>query len=198
MRPIEHNGPGFYYIVRWKRDNFAEWNSECIKNWMQSNYTVSNQSSFVRYRITVEAYNVIGKSVTNATEVIGYSGEGIPTEAPTNLTVTYTNCTSVILHWNPVSQESVNGHFKAYTIQMWNYIDDGEYKREIQVKNDSTEVTISELIPDVPTLVQISVLNKRYQGPPSDFIEISKEFYAQNFSSEHAGKLKIHFLFKFF
>lgn len=183
MQPNEHNGPGFCYGISWKRDNSTDnWNVTWIYDWKQNNLTISNQPTYTRYRFKVEAYNDIGRSKAQAVEAIGYSGEGIPKEAPTNLSVTYTNCTSIVLRWNPVPFDSINGRFKAYVIEIWNHIDGTNYTRKLMVDNNSTEITIFDLIPNVITKAHVFVRNSLYQGPPSQTIEIAKEFYRQNFS----------------
>lgn len=71
MPQIKHHGPGFHYRVSWKRDDSNEtWNMENIMDWQKSRIIVSPQSTFDRYRVKVEAYNEIGKSTANATEII--------------------------------------------------------------------------------------------------------------------------------
>ena len=52
MPEIEHNGPGFYYQVYWKRDIIGDnWNSAKISNWRQSSFLITHQPTFKRYLI---------------------------------------------------------------------------------------------------------------------------------------------------
>ncbi|XP_064485418.1 neuroglian-like [Ornithodoros turicata] len=77
MSPIEHNAPGFFYKVLWKRDDLpdASWNSRIIEDWRQHSHVVYDQPPCKPYRIKVEAYNRRGQAHTAAYEVLGHSGE---------------------------------------------------------------------------------------------------------------------------
>lgn len=82
MPPIEHHGPGFYYLVWWKRDCDVLWPIfQRVDDWKRSSVTVTGQSifRFTRYHIKVEACNNVGRSIVKPIEVIGYSGEDRPT-----------------------------------------------------------------------------------------------------------------------
>lgn len=81
MPRIEHNAPGFFYRVKYKRkdiENTAEetsWITEDIHDWRQGNIVKYGMPVFKPYRIKVEAHNRKGAAHTHAVEVIGYSGE---------------------------------------------------------------------------------------------------------------------------
>lgn len=185
---IEHNGPGFHYMVCWKLDiPYTKWTCENVTDWEQNNITIMEQPTYARYLITVQANNEVGPSTAELIEVIGYSGEGMPTEAPANLTVTYKKeYAAAILHWNAVPEESLRGEFAGYEIQIWNQsrehvqrtrakrsaaMRNTEYFRTIYVES-STSVMILKLHPGESNVVQIRALNKKYKGPPSEAIEV--------------------------
>lgn len=173
MPEIEHNAAHFQYRVYWKRDIPAEkWNTEDIWDWQQSNILIRDQPTFQRYRIKVVAINEMGESNMAAKEVIGYSGEDRPTQAPTNFTMLQvTGSTSAVLSWNPVPIESVRGHFKGYKIQTWTEQDGDENYREIHVKGDSSKALVTKFTPDATNFARVLVYNSRYNGPPSAVIE---------------------------
>lgn len=173
MPEIEHNAPHFKYSVSWKRDIPAEkWENQEIYDWEQENILIDNQPIFQKYRIKVVAINELGESNTAAKEVIGYSGEDKPTEAPTNFTMLQvTGSTSAILSWTPVSPESVKGHFKGYKIQTWTESEGVDAYREIHVKGDSTRALVTNFRPDAQNFARVLAFNSRYNGPASATID---------------------------
>lgn len=172
MPPSEHNGPGFYYRVHWKRQaSNGDWNIQNIANWTQDHLLVENQVTYVEYRIKIDAANEIGVSNHTASELFGYSGEGVPTEAPTNFALIETGNTSVILHWTPVPLSSLNGNIKGYIIHVWNDIDGDENKQTIEINDLNALQASVELCPDATNFMQIFACNGQYEGPKSDVIE---------------------------
>lgn len=173
MPEIEHNAPHFHYRVYWKRDIPAEvWKEDDIHNWEISSILIKDQPTFQKYRIKVVAMNEVGESNMAAKEVIGYSGEDRPTQAPTNFTMLQImGSTSAILSWNPVPVESVRGHFKGYKIQTWTDQDGDENYREIHVKGDSSQALVTKFTPDAINFARILVYNGGHSGPPSAVID---------------------------
>jgi len=88
MPEIEHNAPKFKYRIYWKKDlpgETYEWRDEA--NWRVKEYLIPNQPTYQRYKIKVVAQNQKGEADVAAEEVIGYSGEDIPKDAPGNFTL---------------------------------------------------------------------------------------------------------------
>lgn len=97
--------------------NFEKNNWPDVFDCRQDRIAIPDQQTFARYRIKIVAINQFGQTKTASEEVIGYSGEDRPSQAPSNLTVLQvTGSTSAILRWNPVPKESINDHFKGYKI----------------------------------------------------------------------------------
>nr|XP_037271321.1 neuroglian-like [Rhipicephalus microplus] len=176
MPPIEHNAPGFFYKVLWKRDDIpdATWSSRIIEDWKLNRHVEYGQPTFKPYRIKVEAHNRRGQAHTAATEVIGYSGENVPLAAPQDFKLAnVVDARTANFTWSPVSPESVRGHFRGYKIQTWTP-DEGEEKlREVVVPANVTTATVSLFRPFSRNLVHVLVFNDMYNGPPSDSIEFS-------------------------
>ncbi|PSN43064.1 Neuroglian [Blattella germanica] len=156
MPEIEHNAPRFTYRVYWKRDIPGEqWVSNDIQNWEETKLVVNDQPTFQRYRIKVVAMNEKGEANVAPKEVIGYSGEDVPTQAPTNFTlVQVKDSTTALLSWFPVPPETVRGHFKGYKIQIWTEKDGEDGLREIDVKGEQTNTMVTKFIPHMPGTVQ--------------------------------------------
>lgn len=171
MPEIEHNAPGFHYRVSWKRDiPAASWESREIDDWRQSNILIKDQPTFVKYHIKVVAINQKGESNIAAEEIIGYSGEDRPLEAPTNFSMLQvTSATSAIVAWNPVSEQSVRGHFKGYKIETWTEQEGEAGAREIHTTHNQALVT--QFKPDSKNFARVYAYNGHFNGPPSAIID---------------------------
>lgn len=172
MAQIEHNGPQFHYRVYWQKDiptdNFEHVD---IKNWTQNSLMINEQPVFQKYRIKVVALNELGQANVTPNEVIGYSGEDKPTEVPGNFTVIQvTGADSAVLGWNPVSPESVRGHFKGYKIETWTEAEGEQKLREIHVKGEANSALVTKFTPASKNFARILVYNGRYNGPPSNIV----------------------------
>ncbi|CAH0765981.1 unnamed protein product [Diatraea saccharalis] len=171
MPQIEHNGPGFYYLVSWRRDIPGQpWEEAQLRDWQQTELLVPNTPTFEPYRIKVVAVNALGTSNVTPLEVAGWSGEDVPLQAPGNLTLLQlTSGTSALLSWRPVPPSSLRGRFKGYKIHTWT---DGEEDRpkEILVKADATQALVTKFRPFKKNNVRILAYNGRYNGPPSDVL----------------------------
>lgn len=116
------------------------------------------------------AVNFKGTSNVTPVEVIGWSGEDTPLQAPTNFTlVQVTTGTTALLSWNPVAPESVRGHFKGYKIQTWTEGEEDKQK-EILVKADASSALVTKFKPFKKNNARILVYNGRFNGPPSDIV----------------------------
>ena len=119
MPQIEHNAPKFKYRVYYKLDEPDKtWNIEDIPDWRLKELQIPHTDTYKRYRIKVVAHNQKGEANIAAREVIGYSGESEPSEAPLNFTLREViGPRSALVSWEPVRKESINGHHKGYKIQ---------------------------------------------------------------------------------
>lgn len=120
------------------------------------------------FTVQVTAVNYKGTSNVTPVEVIGWSGEDTPLQAPANFTlIQVTTGTTALLNWESVPPETVRGHFKGYKIQTWV---DGEEDRlkEILVKADASSALVTKFKPYKKNNARILVYNGRFNGPPSD------------------------------
>ena len=80
MTDEEHNGPGFYYLVRWRRHDLAptaKFEERPVDS--KSNMAViDGQSVYKPYEIYVVAVNDAGDAVSPPRMLIGYSSEDGP------------------------------------------------------------------------------------------------------------------------
>lgn len=176
MPEIEHHAPRFHYQVSWKRDiPGSNWASEDVLDWRVNKKEIPNQPTFQPYIVKVTAINERGVSAVPPKEVLGYSGEDAPTEAPTNLTlIAVLSATAARISWFPVHPESIRGHFKGYKVQAWSERDQDREIREMTVdRNTTTDVTIDILVPYSKNYVRVLAYNGGYNGPPSDIMPVT-------------------------
>lgn len=176
MPRIEQNGPGFFYKVFWKREDLpgAQWETVVISDWQQNEYVVHNQPTFTQYRLKVETHNKVGQAYVSATEVLGYSGEDRPLDAPTNFKLIFIkNANSAMFSWDPVSPASIRGHFRGYKIQTWTPEEGEERLREIAVPANVTQSLVNIFKPFSKNTVRVLTFNSIYSGPPSNEIEFT-------------------------
>jgi len=77
MDEEEHNGPGFYYLVRWRRHDLAPTAKfeERRVNSTSNMLVIDVQPVYKPYEIYVLAVNDAGDAVSPPRMVIGYSSE---------------------------------------------------------------------------------------------------------------------------
>ena len=173
MPQSEHNTHKFRYRVYHKEEGTNEWKIEDVVNWRQKELLIPDQPVFTKYRIKVRAHNQVGESNVDALEVIGYSGEGEPSEAPKNFTLgEVIGPRSALVSWEPVNPESINGHFKGYKILTWTDTTGKENQREIIMRSDSTQSLVRSFKPFAVNYAQVLAFNGAYNGPASNTIEI--------------------------
>uniref|UniRef100_A0A1W7RA45 Neuronal cell adhesion molecule n=1 Tax=Hadrurus spadix TaxID=141984 RepID=A0A1W7RA45_9SCOR len=174
MPLIDHNAPGFFYKVFWRREDVsqARWQTEKITDWTKHQLLIENQPTFVRYRIRVEAHNQEGQANVAATEIIGYSGEDVPEEAPKNFKLLFVkDARSAEFSWDPVPIHTIHGHFKGYKIQTWTPDEGEERLREVTLLPNATRSLITIFRPYSKNLVTIRVFNEKYSGPRSEVLD---------------------------
>ncbi|XP_019213114.1 neurofascin homolog (chicken) a isoform X1 [Oreochromis niloticus] len=175
---LERNGPNLHYIVWWRRkDVEEEWNNVTT---LGAKHVVHNTEIYVPYEIKIQARNEFGAG-PESNMVIGYSGEDKPTDAPTDLRVSKVDSTKVIIHWNPVDLNSVQGEFKEYRLYYWR--ESSQVPGLVVIKDKkikgfySTTVKpsgmLSDLVPYSNYKMFMVVANNRFESQPSNTVEFT-------------------------
>jgi hypothetical protein len=175
MPEIEHNAPKFKYRLYWKRDKHgAQWEDDAIADWRVREYRIDNQETYKRYKIKVVAENKKGQANVAAEEIIGYSGEAEPTQAPTRFTLgDVVGPRSAVLTWDAVDPNTINGEFKGYKIQTWTEKSGREKFREIIMKSDATRSLVQAFKPYAKNFARVLAFNGMFDGPASNIVEIN-------------------------
>lgn len=171
-----HNAPGFFYKVYWRREDFpdAEYDTHIINDWKESKYVVTNQPTYVPYRIKVEAHNSMGQSSMAPDEVIGYSGQDLPTQGPRNFRlVRLLSPSKGLFAWDPVPYDSIRGRFKGYKIQAWADREDRDFRTQEVMLGNITVAEVEILKPFANNTVQVMAANELYSGPASNSITVT-------------------------
>ncbi|KAK2571460.1 Neuroglian [Acropora cervicornis] len=100
LKPINHNGPGLYYIVYYqKADNQGKPVRKEVKR--VSTYSVLGVDYYTQFKIQLQAANDIGFGPKSPV-VFAYSGEQVPIGAPRDLAIRITSATSAYATWTGV------------------------------------------------------------------------------------------------
>ncbi|XP_051947701.1 neural cell adhesion molecule L1.1 [Xyrauchen texanus] len=110
------NGPGFKYNVSWRQASGKDshWRKTSVSS---PPFIVNETGTFIPFEIKVQAINDLGEGPEPVAK-IGFSGENVPLEAPSGVTIKDQNTTAVFLEWSPVSRDSVRGHLLGYKIHL--------------------------------------------------------------------------------
>lgn len=171
-----HNAPGFFYKVYWRREDLPDsgYNTHIINDWKESKYVVTNQPTFVPYRIKVEAQNSLGQSSMAPDEVIGYSGQDLPTQEPKNFRlIRLISPSKGHFSWDPVPMESIRGRFKGYKMQAWTDKEDRDFRMQEVMLGNVTSAEVEILKPFANNTVHIMAANELFSGPPSNSISVT-------------------------
>uniref|UniRef100_A0A8D0CYP4 Neural cell adhesion molecule L1 n=1 Tax=Sander lucioperca TaxID=283035 RepID=A0A8D0CYP4_SANLU len=144
------NGPDFKYRVFWRRvvGSGPNWHTNYTTT---SPFTVNDIGNFSAFEIKVQAVNGKGDG-PEPDPGIGYSGENVPLEAPTNVGVELMNSTTIKVNWRPVDKETVRGHLLGYKVS----------------QSSRTKKVISDLRPYSHYALAVAVFNSKGEGPRSE------------------------------
>ncbi|KAM9327246.1 neural cell adhesion molecule L1 [Gastrophryne carolinensis] len=170
MKGIDWNGPGFAYIVKWRRQNKNEQWKE--KTTTDTHVLVDNTETFVPYEIKVQTRNDLGMG-PEPSLVIGHSGEDYPSTIPENVGLEAVNDSTIKVAWLPVQNEGLNGHLKGFIIR---YVaQNQQHKHKLTVNGNVTHANIYGLKPFTNYSITVQIVNGKGQGSESETKTISTE-----------------------
>uniref|UniRef100_A0A672LGP6 Neural cell adhesion molecule L1.1-like n=1 Tax=Sinocyclocheilus grahami TaxID=75366 RepID=A0A672LGP6_SINGR len=174
----QFNGPGFEYKIYWRQASGRgpHWKESSVSH---PPFIVNGTGTFIPFEIKVQAVNDLGAGPEPVAK-IGYSGEDVPLEAPSEVAVTELNKTSVLVRWSPVSMESVQGHLLGYKIHLRKkgprthsrrglpmHAPVADKYREIEVYGNKVETVLSNLQLYSDYTLTVAAFNSRGEGPRS-------------------------------
>ncbi|XP_068104310.1 neural cell adhesion molecule L1 isoform X2 [Hyperolius riggenbachi] len=172
MKGIDWNGPGFAYIVKWRRQKSnEEWKERTVE---ETYHFVENTETFVPYDIQVQAVNVHGKG-PEPKVVTGYSGEAYPSIIPENVGLEALNDSTIKVAWLPVQKEGLNGRLKGFEVQYSPLNERHSKHNKLNIQGNVTHANIYGLKPFTNYSITVHVVNGKGQGPASETKIISTE-----------------------
>uniref|UniRef100_A0A672Z503 Cell adhesion molecule L1-like b n=1 Tax=Sphaeramia orbicularis TaxID=375764 RepID=A0A672Z503_9TELE len=171
LLPIEHNGPGLEYKVKYRRLGVGdEWKEHLVK---RHSFVVRNTSTFVPYEITIQSRNSHGWG-PEPKVVTGYSGEDVPTAAPQDVAVEVINTTVLRVSWTPVPPATVRGHLGGYDVHwvrkrsLLNLNRSLDERQSLSFPGKRSHAFVPGLEPFSEYRLTVNVFNKKGKGPNSD------------------------------
>ncbi|XP_031582291.1 neural cell adhesion molecule L1-like protein isoform X4 [Oreochromis aureus] len=171
LSPLERNGPGFEYKVKYRQlgveDNFTEH----MVN--RSVFLVNNTPTFVPYEIKILSRNSYGWG-PEPKPVTGYSGEDVPTAAPRDIAVEVINTTVLRVSWTPVPPATVRGRLGGYNVHwvrrrsLLNPDKILDLSHSMSFSGNRSHVIVPGLEPFSEYKLTVYVFNKKGNGPKSD------------------------------
>ncbi|XP_075040935.1 neural cell adhesion molecule L1 isoform X2 [Mixophyes fleayi] len=170
VRGIDWSGPGFAYIVKWRRQNQnEEWKEKTVTD---THVLVEDTQTFVPYDIKVQTVNNLGKGPESKVYT-GYSGEDYPSIIPENIGLEALNDSTIRVAWLPVQKEGLNGRLKGFVVR---YVAQNEkHKNKVTVHGNVTHTTLYGLKPFTNYSVTVHVLNGKGEGDESETEKICTE-----------------------
>uniref|UniRef100_A0A673A3D7 Uncharacterized protein n=1 Tax=Sphaeramia orbicularis TaxID=375764 RepID=A0A673A3D7_9TELE len=153
-----HHGQGFQYKVFWREADGkgVHWNHGYTTG---PPFLINNTGTYTPFEIKVQAVNSLGEGPAPVAE-IGHSGEDLPMEAPSGVSVTVMNST-VRVKWNEA--QKVRGLLLGYKVKLITTIQ--------QLTLCWFLVTTSEEVPGLRLFSQyelsVTVFNSKGEGPRS-------------------------------
>ncbi|XP_063319593.1 neural cell adhesion molecule L1-like protein isoform X12 [Pelmatolapia mariae] len=171
LSPVERNGPGFEYKVKYRQLGVEDSFTEHMVN--RSVFLVNNTPTFVPYEIKILSRNSYGWG-PEPKPVTGYSGEDVPTAAPRDIAVEVINTTVLRVSWTPVPPATVRGRLGGYNVHwvrrrsLLNPDKILDLSHSMSFSGNRSHVIVPGLEPFSEYKLTVYVFNKKGNGPKSD------------------------------
>ncbi|XP_029185936.2 LOW QUALITY PROTEIN: contactin-6-like [Acropora millepora] len=169
LKPINHNGPGLYYIVYYqKADNQGKPVRKEVKR--VSTYSVLGVDYYTQFTIQLQAANDIGFGPKSPV-VFAYSGEQVPIGAPRDLAIRITSATSAYATWTgvPDTRETIRGKLLGYKVYFWG-VPSGQVPHKAVYKATIDTSTTLHLEAYTSYRFQVVAYNSKGDGPASNVV----------------------------
>ncbi|KAK3103268.1 hypothetical protein FSP39_018003, partial [Pinctada imbricata] len=190
MGLMEHNGPGFQYLIMIKKDEPGAAEKRFTREWSDTQLIIQTNDTYQKYLVTIEAKNSYGPCDKKLRYYPGFSGMGKPAVTPGNFELdpdkplTYE---SASFRWDAVdeSAKSMKGKFEGYEIRYWKG-DMPEKIKRIKIRPSQmgrkrrkravpkkVKVTVEHLPPYSDLYLDVVALNTFFESNASNEINVS-------------------------
>ncbi|XP_041347840.1 tyrosine-protein phosphatase 99A-like isoform X2 [Gigantopelta aegis] len=165
---LDNNSPISVYIVSMSLCSVAGGGEkrEVVVGSATREITIRELQPHSCYRVQVTAKNDIGKSPVSETSDKFYTLTEAPTGHPRNIKAVSNKSTEILLEWNHVALNEMNGELKGYELS---YEIVGKQPSRVRLEDPSkTSIVLSGLKPFTRYRLHIKAYNQLGSGPPAN------------------------------
>lgn len=174
--PLEdHNGPGMYYKVYWRRKGFdKEFAHQVLRNATKhgiATVPIPSEFYYTEYEVKVQAANREGYGPESPVVTI-FSAEDIPHIQPQSLIAKPYNSTAINASWSPISltRENIRGKLIGHRLKYWLQGAIEDSATYYLNRNTDSWALIVGLQPDTYYYIKVMAFNVAGAGPESERI----------------------------
>ncbi|XP_067683005.1 neuroglian-like isoform X2 [Haliotis asinina] len=182
MPLIQHNGPGFHYVVMVSKEGDNTVQSFIVNDPFKDRFEMPVDNVYQPYTVTVKAVNRNGEPAEPAQSHRGYSGEGVPLVFPDNLTLSDSSRLDegqAFFSWTGVGDDPdmIRGKLQGYMIRYWKPSDpDNIFETLVPLESTETSGT-QTLIRNLPMYsdlqADVTVVNTHFKSIGSNVVNFS-------------------------
>ncbi|XP_006834152.1 PREDICTED: contactin-2 [Chrysochloris asiatica] len=164
------NGDGFGYVLSFRRQGSAGWQTARVPGADAQHFVYSNESvrPYTPFQVKIRCYNRRGEGPESLTALV-YSAEEEPRVAPTKVWAKGVSSSEMNVTWDPVQQD-MNGILLGYEIRYWKAGDKEAAADRVRTAGLDTSARVTGLHPNTKYHVTVRAYNRAGTGPasPSD------------------------------
>ncbi|KAB1258893.1 Contactin-2 [Camelus dromedarius] len=161
------NGDGFGYLLSFRRQGSASWQTARVPGADAQYFVYSNDSvrPYTPFEVKIRSYNGRGNGPESLTALV-YSAEEEPRVAPTKVWAKGVSSSEMNVTWEPVQQD-MNGILLGYEIRYWRAGDKEAAADRVRTAGLDTSALVTGLHPNTKYHVTVRAYNRAGTGPAS-------------------------------
>ncbi|XP_070252571.1 contactin-2 isoform X3 [Myotis yumanensis] len=161
------NGDGFGYLLSFRRQGSAGWQSARVPGADAQFFVYSNESirPYTPFEVKIRSYNRRGDGPESLTALV-YSAEEEPRVAPTKVWAKGVSSSEMNVTWEAVPQDT-NGVLQGYEIRYWKAGDKEAAADRVRTAGLDTTARVTDLHPNTKYHVTVRAYNRAGTGPAS-------------------------------
>ncbi|EQB78148.1 contactin-2 precursor [Camelus ferus] len=161
------NGDGFGYLLSFRRQGSASWQTARVPGADAQYFVYSNDSvrPYTPFEVKIRSYNGRGNGPESLTALV-YSAEEEPRVAPTKVWAKGVSSSEMNVTWEPVQQD-MNGILLGYEIRYWRAGDKEAAADRVRTAGLDTSALVTGLHPYTKYHVTVRAYNRAGTGPAS-------------------------------
>jgi len=171
------NGQLLGYMIRYKPAGYPD-STRSYENITSFQYSVIHELTgliyFQQYQLSVAAYNSRGLGVFSA-DISVRTSEGRPTAPPRNVRASAISSTSISVHWQPPSQQHINGIMQGYHVNFTSTFNDSArrtfHSNLTNMLGEQTAI-LTDLYKYTEYRLTVVCFTAAGEGPPSEPVHV--------------------------